>query len=165
MNTTLLPIKESRTTSKGPDPVLVLARCVAGIGIAGVVTGIAAWLTVRSQLKAEKIIIPESAARFGGLRVVGPLTAFEEANVIKRTTLKATGGRTYGEMEEDDQDAELAMNASLLRSSLFTSILAFGVAAAEVALGGLLMAIGTALAIVARRLPPDPHARSATSQS
>ncbi|MBI5158053.1 MAG: hypothetical protein HZA58_08605 [Acidimicrobiia bacterium] len=81
--------------------------------------------------------------------MTGPVTAFAEANVIKRVALSATGGRTYGELPEGDPMAETAMNAALLRSSLFTSILAFGMAAAEVATGLALVALGTEM----RRLP------------
>ena len=136
------------------------ARAVAALAIlvivAGAVRGIVglvAWALVRSQLAAEKIRIPESADQMGGRAVRGPLSAFAEAEVIRKIALKATRGRTYGELDENDPSAHLAMEASLLRSSLFTSILAFGVAAAEIVLGGLLVAIGAALLLVTRRLP------------
>ncbi|HEX6221426.1 MAG TPA: hypothetical protein VF115_10045 [Acidimicrobiia bacterium] len=72
------------------------------------------------------------------------------ADVVGKTALNATGGRTYGELEGDDPAAQLAMNASLLRSSLFTSVLAFGVAAAQIALGGVLVVVGAALSKLSR---------------
>jgi len=122
-----------------------LTRSIVLIGTLRVAAGIAAWLVVRSQLAAERIVVPEAGTQLHGRRVAGPVTAFAEADVIKRVALSATGGRTYGELPEGDPMAETAMNASLLRSSLFTSVLAFGMAAAEVATGVALVAVGTVL--------------------
>lgn len=139
-------------TWKTPNLVRTAARLVMWVGIARTMAGVVAWVTVRKQLAAERIVVPDSAEHFAGQRVRGPLTAFEEANVIRRVTLKATGGRTYGELAEDDPVAHLAMEASLLRSSLFTSVLAFGIAASEIALGALLATIGGALSNIERRL-------------
>jgi hypothetical protein len=48
--------------------------------------------------------------------------------------------------------AEMALNASLLRSSLFTSVLAFGVAGAQVGIGAVLVAVGAGLARTGRML-------------
>jgi hypothetical protein len=133
--------------------VELLGRLVAGAGVASALAGGAAWLTIRSQLVAEKIAIPDSAAVLPGRRVTGPVTAYAEADAIRRVALAATHGRTYGELDEDDPLAEMAVHASLLRASLFTSVLAFGIAGAEMALGAVLVAIGTALTRIARRLP------------
>ena len=132
--------------------VELLGRLVAGAGVASVLAGAATWLTIRSQLVAEKIEIPASASLLPGRRVTGPITAFAQAGAIRRIALAATGGRVYGELDEDDPLAEMAMNASLLRASLFTSIVAFGIAAAEAALGAVMLAIGTALFRIGRRL-------------
>jgi hypothetical protein len=93
-----------------------------------------------------------------GKAVRGPLSAFEEARFIQKTALDATGGKTYGELDEADPMAHMAMESSLLRSSLFTSIMAFGVAAAEMAQGVVLVAIGAALLQIARRQRPRPQA-------
>ena len=103
------------------------------------------WFTVNSQLRRERIIVPASAGLLPGRDVRGPLTAFAEAEAIRKIALDATGGRSYGELDSDDPASEMAMEASLLRSSLFTSVLAFGVAAAEMSLGGVLIAIASAL--------------------
>jgi hypothetical protein len=119
---------------------------VVGAGIASCASGVGAWLTVRSQLAAERIVIPASAPWFPGQVVKGPHTAFAQAEAIRRTALAATGGRTYGELASDDPMAETALNAALLRSSLFTSVLAFGVAAAQTGVGVVLAAVGCALA-------------------
>lgn len=128
-----------------------LATVVVGMGVTRGLMGLLAWLTVRSQLAAERIRIPDTAGHLAGRAVRDPLSAFWETEVIRRVTLKATGGRTYGELDEDDPIARMAMESSLLRSSLFTSILAFGVAAAEMAQGVALVVIGAALLRVDRR--------------
>jgi hypothetical protein len=103
----------------------------------------------------ERITVAGSSPWLAGSPVRGPITAFAQAEAIRRTTLASTGGRTYAELDGDDPTAEMAMNASLLRSSLFTSVLAFGVAAAQVGIGAVLVATGGALSRAARRLPPS----------
>jgi hypothetical protein len=139
----------------GETATTLLAGAVIGVGLIRGVAGLVAWLTIRSQLAAERIRIPDSAPRMAGRQVRGPLAAFEEAEFIRKTTLKATGGRTYGQLDADDPMARMAMDSSLLRSSLFTSILAFAVAAAEMALGAVLVSAGAALLRLNRRLPAD----------
>lgn len=134
------------------DDVAWLGRLVSAAGLASIAAGAATWLAIRLQLAAERIVIPDSAPWLAGRTVRGPATAFAEAEAIRRIALAATGGRTYGELDEDDPLAPTAMNASLLRASLFTSILAFGMAAAQVAAGAILVAIGTALRSAGRRL-------------
>lgn len=138
---------------RGTGDVAALGRLVAAAGVVSAVAGGAAWLTVRSQLAAERIFIPGSSPWLSGRAVKGPVTALVQAEVIRRTALQATNGRTYGELAADDPVAEMAMNASLLRGSLFTSVLAFAVAAAQVGIGGVLVVIGAALASAGRRLP------------
>ena len=60
----------------------------------------------------------------------------ETAETIKLNALAATAGRTYGELGPEDPAAETARQASLIRSSLYTSVLAFGVAAVGANPGG-----------------------------
>ena len=134
------------------DEVEALGWLVTGAGAVSCAAGIGAWLTVRSQLAAERIVVAGSAPWLAGCPVKGPFTAFAQAEAIRRTALTATGGRTYGELDATDPSAEMAMNASLLRSSLFTSVLAFGVAAAQVGLGAALAATGVAIGRAGRRL-------------
>lgn len=123
----------------------VLGRLVTAAGIVLVLIGAVAWAVVSRRLADEKIVVPGSARWFPNRTVRDPLTALEEAEVVRRITLKASGGRTYGEMAEDDPKARMALDASLIRSSLFTAILAFGIAAMQVALGAVFVAIGRAL--------------------
>jgi hypothetical protein len=123
-----------------------LGRFVTAAGIAEVAIGAAAWVGLSRRLADEKIVVPASSRWFPNRTVRDPLTALEEAEVVRRITLKATGGRTYGEMAGDDPMARMALDSSLIRSSLSTAVLAFGFAATQVALGVVFVAIGKALA-------------------
>jgi hypothetical protein len=123
-----------------------LGRFVTVVGIVEMFIGAAAWVGLSRRLADERIVVPGSSRRFPNRTVRDPLTALEEAEVVRRITLKATGGRTYGEMSEDDPMARMALDASLIRSSLSTVVLAFGFAAMQVALGFVFVAIGKALA-------------------
>ena len=116
---------------------------VAGVifAVAGVVT----WFVVSDQLAAEKITVSEDADFLAGQDVTGPFTAYAEAQVINKHALEETEGKTYAELERDDPARQTAMQASFLRASLFTSVVAFGVAALATVLGILLVLIGSAL--------------------
>lgn len=118
--------------------------------------GAAAWATVTSQLRSEKIIVPANAPALAGAAVQGPLTAYIQAQVIKGNAERGAGGRTYadisaalhkaekGSQEEADlrtQSVTLS-TASALRTALFTSVLAYGVAAFAAGMGALLVVVG-----------------------
>jgi hypothetical protein len=117
-----------------------------------IVAGVATWFTVQTQLADEKITVSEDAAFGAGQQVRGPLTAYAQAEVIEKHTLEATGGKTYAELDREDPLRETAMTSSFLRSSLFTSVVAFGVAALVVGLGIVFIFIGLALVSVGGRL-------------
>lgn len=133
-----------------------LLRIVAIIvivgGIISMVAGVVTWLVVRDQLSDENIVVAEDADRFAGRDVRGPFTAYEQANVIERHALEESDGLTYAELDRDDPRREQAMRASFLRASLFTSVVAFGVAAFAVGLGILLILVGVGLMRIARAL-------------
>jgi hypothetical protein len=122
---------------------------VAGavFAIAGVVT----WFVVRDQLADEHITVSDDAERFAGDPVDGPFTAYAQANVIERHGLEASDGLTYAQLEQDDPRRDTVMTASFLRSSLFTSVVAFGVAAFAGGIGIVLILIGVALLRIHRR--------------
>ena len=136
--------------------------------VAGIVLLIAGALTygmVSSQLAAEKITVPADATfmggAFAGKPVSGPLSAYAQADIINHHAMAASEGKTYSELgalataAKEAGDTELAdqytatrttvMNASFLRASLFTSVVAFGVAALVMGLGILFGLIGWAL--------------------
>ena len=120
---------------------------------------------VSSQLAAEKITVPADATfkggAFAGKPVSGPLSAYAQADIINHHAMAASEGKTYSELgalataAKEAGDTELAdqytatrttvMNASFFRASLFTSVVAFGVAALVMGLGILFGLIGWAL--------------------
>lgn len=117
-------------------------------------------------------------AMFAGKPVAGPLSAYAQADIINHHALAGTGGKTYAELgalasaareeaktAEDSGDTALAeqktaeaeefttqratvMNASFLRASLFSSVIAFGVAALVMGLGLIIGLIGWALTTI-----------------
>ena len=139
------------------------------VGVIFAVAGVATYVIVSNELAAENITVSEDAKYFAGQDVTGPFTAYSEAETISKHALKATGGKTYAELDKDDPLRATAMQASFLRASLFTSVVAFGVAALAAVLGVMLVLIGWALrsqaraAIVpdgARRDPPCRRRRA-----
>ena len=110
-----------------------------------VVAGGTTWAVVRDQLVAENIVIPEDAMAFQGNVVDGPLDAYVQADIINHHALEGSNGMTYAELDREDPARATVMNASFLRASLFTSVIAFGIAAFAGGLGVLFVLIGWAL--------------------
>jgi ABC-type sugar transport system permease subunit len=77
--------------------------------------------------------------------VNGPISAYCQADIIDHHTKKITGGKTYAELAQDDPKRATAMDSAFLQASLFTSVVAFGVAAMAFVLGLVLTLIGFAL--------------------
>ena len=121
------------------------------IGVLMVLGGIAAWIGVTIQLTEENITVAEDAAFLQGAPVVDPLTAWAQAEVIQKHALEATGGQTYAELDQDDPMRETAATASYLRTSLFTSIVAFGVALLAAGTGVIAILYGWSLLALGRR--------------
>ncbi len=119
-------------------------------GLALIAAGATTWVMVRSQLVAENITVAEDAAMFGGERVDGPLDAYFQADIINHHALEMSEGKTYAELDREDPLRATVMNASFLRSSLFTSVIAFGVAAFAAGMGVLFVLVGAALRSLAR---------------
>lgn len=115
-----------------------------------IAAGTTTWLVVRDQLVAENITIPDDAAAFAGNTVNGPIDAYIQADIINKHALEGSGGLTYAELDREDPARATVMNASFLRTSLFSSVIAFGVAAFAVGIGVLMLLIGWAL----RKLAP-----------
>ena len=120
-----------------------------------IVGGIATWFVVSDTLADQQITTSDDAC-LPGRAVTGPFTAYCEAKVIEQHALEATEGLYYAEMDREDPLREVAMNASFLQSSLFTSVLAFGVAAMAVAVGLLFVLIGLGIRDVAERTTEPP---------
>ena len=125
------------------------------IGALMIVGGIATWFVVSDTLADQQITTSEDAC-LPGRSVSGPFTAYCEAKVIERHALEATGGLYYAEMDREDPLREVAANASYLQASLFTSVVAFGVAAMAVAVGLLFILIGLGIRDVTERTTAPP---------
>jgi len=114
-------------------------------GIALIVVGVAVWIMVSTQLRAENITVPDDAIAFQGQTVAGPFTAYVQADIIQHHALESSGGKTYAELDREDPVRATMMNASFLRASLFTSVVSFGVAAFAIGIGILSILFGWAL--------------------
>ena len=134
---------------------------VAIIGLVFIVAGGITWYVVQDQLAAEKITVSDDADMLAGEKVDGPFSAYAQAQVINKHALEATGGKTYAELARDDPTRETAMQASFLRASLFTSVVAFGVAALAAVLGITLILVGLSLRTLARAVDRSATAAAA----
>ena len=123
------------------------------LGVVFVVAGVVTAVVVSNELAEQEIVTPDDAC-LPGRDVRGPFTAYCQAQVIDEHALEATGGLTYAQLPRDDPRRETAMQASFLRASLFTSVVAFGVAAMAVAMGLLFVLIGLGMRDVRRHLEP-----------
>jgi len=137
-------------TSTKPVRLIGILAIIAGALL--VVAGAATWLTVRNQLVAENIVIPDDAMAFQGNVVDGPLDAYVQADIINHHALDSSDGKTYAELDREDPVRATVMNASFLRTSLFSSVIAFGVAVFAAGMGVLWVLMGWALL----RLAPKP---------
>ncbi|NLG19891.1 MAG: aromatic ring-opening dioxygenase LigA [Actinomycetales bacterium] len=128
----------------------VLSTIIAVIGAVMIVAGAVTYYMVHDQLKAANITVADDADFLAGDRVDGPFSAFAQAGIIDKHALAATGGKTYAELAQDDPLRQTAMSASFLRASLFTSVVAFGVATMAMGVGLCLLLTGIALRGVGR---------------
>jgi hypothetical protein len=129
----------------------ILGTIVAIVGIVMILAGGVTYYMVHNELKAAKITVADDASMLAGDKVDGPFSAYAQAMIIDKHALKATGGKTYAELDREDPLRQTAMSASFLRASLFTSVVAFGVAAMAMGIGLMLLLIGWALVAVSRR--------------
>lgn len=97
---------------------------------------------MQSKLAAENITVSEDLPKYSGKAVAGPFTAYQEAAMISEHALKATGGKTYAQLDREDPLRVVAMNGSFLRASLFTSVVSFGLAAFVAGVGVMFILFG-----------------------
>ncbi len=115
------------------------------VGAIMIVAGVVTWFVVSNTLSGQKIVVSDDASCLAGDEVDGPFSAYCQADIINQHTLDATGGKTYAELDQEDPLRETAMTSAFLQSSLFTSVVAFGVAAMAFVLGLLQLLVGLAL--------------------
>jgi amino acid permease len=132
-------------------------------GVIMIVVGASTYYLVGRELADENIVVSDDATNFAGEPVDGPFTAYAEAMVIKKHASEIADGLTYAELEQDDPRRASVMDSSFLRASLFTSVVAFGVAVLVGALGVLFLLIGVAILAIAKAVaaPAPAGAHSA----
>jgi len=144
--------------------VLSMRRTASIVGIAFgaifVVAGIVTWIVITSTLSSQKITVSDDADCRAGAAVAGPISAYCQASVIDKHTMKITGGKTYAELDQEDPNRDTAMTSSFLQASLFTSVVAFGVAAMAIAVGIAFVLFGLALREPKVAVPPTDTAKA-----
>jgi hypothetical protein len=142
----------------GPAKIVGILSII--FGVIAIVGGIATWVMVSTELAEEKITVSSDSAIMPGAAVNSPITAYAQAEIIKHHALEASNGLTYSELGTEISKAKAAgdtakadeltaqratqMNASFLRASLFTSVVAFGVALLVFGLGIMFVLVGWA---------------------
>lgn len=157
----------------------IIGWVLALIGAVMLVSGAVAWTAVGSQLKAENMVVPGDATSNAGKAVTGPLTAWSMQETIAHHADTATDGLSYADLGtvvneakeqygDDSPEAseaqgmrDLQMNASFLRASIFTSILAFGVSLLVVGTGLSVLLTGTAFIAGSNKKAAEAEATSA----
>ncbi len=161
--------------SNGTARVLGILTIIAGVIF--VIAGAVTWGAVSANLAAEKITVSPDAAHFGTQAVDSPWTAWYQADIIKHHSLKASNNLTYAELgaaitaKQNDLKSQgmsaddiakntdvlalqgqrtTVMTGSFLRSSLFTSVIAFGVAVFAFGVGVVALLVGWALVRLSR---------------
>lgn len=141
---------------------------LAVLGALFIVVGGTAWGITTSQLKSQNMTVPADSPMMAGKSVGGPFTAYAMQNIINIHSMNQSeaasgveGGATYAELgalsnaAREAGDTEKAdkltqvrttvMNGQLLRGSIFTSILAYGVSLFAIGVGFALILIGVAV--------------------
>jgi uncharacterized membrane protein YidH (DUF202 family) len=183
------------TTSTKPTVKLIgLFTIIAGVLmiVAGGLTWGMVTTQLKAENITVSAVTDKNPGSLAGKPVAGPFTAYAQANAINHHALEGANGRTYAEIGADAKvlKAKLAkdglskeeiaknpdvkaladtrdstMNGSFLRASLFTSVIAFGVAALVMGLGVLFVLLGVALRkisspTVITSAPSTPAAKS-----
>jgi len=162
------------STSNKPAKFVAILTMVAGLLmiVAGGVTWGLVQSQLKDEHITVAAVTPENPGRLAGKDVAGPFTAYAQASAIEHHALDGANGKTYAQLGADltalkdklkasgASDAEIAdnadvkaltatrtttMNGSFLRASLFTSVVAFGVAALVIGLGVVFILLGYAL--------------------
>ena len=123
------------TDRRSGSHVRLLGLLVIVAGGILLVGGMATYIVVATTLGDQQITVSEDAANFGGQHVDQPWEAYAQANVIAQHANEIAGGKTYAQLPQDDPNRQTVMTASFLQASLFTSVVAFGVAAMAAGLG------------------------------
>ncbi|WP_211218596.1 hypothetical protein [Jonesia quinghaiensis] len=135
----------SRITVRPTTSVGIIGVVAVISGLIMIIVGAVTWAVVSQQLSQERITVSQDAPFLTNQQVTGPLTAYAQAQAINDHALDSANGQTYAELAQDDPERAMVMNASFLRASLFTSVVAFGLAAFVMGAGLLFVLVGWAL--------------------
>jgi hypothetical protein len=130
--------------------IVAIISIVAGAFL--IVSGVFTYYLVHRELSDQHITVSADAKHNAGKDVKGPFTAYSQAMAIKSHALEIGGGKTYAELPQDDPKRDSVLTASFLQASLFTSVVAFGVAALVAGLGVMFILFALALLGILRRL-------------
>lgn len=122
------------------------------LGVLLIIGAATTWILVTNELNQERITVAEDASCLAGDDVNGPFSAYCQAMIIEQHALDSTGGLTYAEMDREDPLRAVAMNASFLRASLFTSVVAYGVAGMAALMGVVFILIGLGMRDVGEKV-------------
>ena len=128
-------------------------RSSASVVVGGllIAAGLGTWILVSNTLGQQEITVAADADCLAGDDVDGPFSAYCETRIIEKHALEATGGKYYAELDRDDPARQTAATAAYLQSSLFTSVVAFGVAGMAILIGLLFVLIGFGMRDVEER--------------
>lgn len=121
------------------------------LGVVLILGGLGTWIMVSSTLADQNITVAEDGCLEGN-QVNGPFSAYCQAKVIELHTLETTGGQTYAELDREDPLRQVAMNSAFLQSSLFTSVVAFGVAGMAMLMGIVFILLGLGMKDVGEKI-------------
>jgi hypothetical protein len=106
---------------------------------------------VAKTLSDQQITVADDAPFLAGKKVRGPFTAYAQAIALSNHAKDIGGGKTYAELDQDDPKRDTVMTADFLQASLYTSVVAFGVAVLVVVLGAMFLLLGFAVRELDRR--------------
>jgi hypothetical protein len=174
--------------------IIALLTIIAGVVLivaGGITWGAVSSQLADEKIQVAAVTAADPGA-LAGKNVVDPFTAYAQASAINHHSLTATNGRTYAELGTDitvatkkltdggmsaadaakdpsvvklQGERTTIQTGSFLRASLFTSVVAFGIAALVIGLGILFILVGFALrSLTAKReAAVAPAARAAVT--
>ena len=129
----------------------VMAIVSIVVGALAIIVGITTYVVVSKTLRDQHITVADDAPFLAGHSVTGPLTAYSQAIALSNHARSIGGGKTYAELPQNDPNRNTVMTADFLQASLYTSVVAFGVALLVVVLGVMFLLLGFALRELDRR--------------
>ncbi len=162
------------STSNKPVKFIALFTVIAGfiMIIAGGFTWALVSSQLKDEHITVAAVTPENPGRYAGKEVAGPFTAYAQANAINHHALAGANDRTYAQLGDDinalkdkltaagatkediganadvkalNDSRDTAVKASFLRTSLFASVISYGVAALVMGLGVIFILLGYSL--------------------